>query len=75
MERTEAELLVSYICIERKPEAVRVHQIGSGEHVVLLVAECYYLWSLDDWTAFRERRETAGAKSHRRDRATVNGTK
>jgi DNA gyrase inhibitor GyrI len=68
LDRQQAEELESYICIERKPDTVRVHQVASGEYVVILLSECYWLWSPSDWTVFRQQEEDSKRTSHKSPR-------
>lgn len=62
MTEEEANQLYSFIILERSPEQVEVRQIANGEHVVILLWCQWWLWSFDDWTAFRQRDELARRK-------------
>lgn len=55
----EATELREVVGMDRDIEFVRVHQIGNGDYVVILEGICYWLWSPDDWYAFRQREENA----------------
>ena len=70
MTEKEAQSLLDAVELTLGSDRARIHQIGNGEHVVLILAEArrdldYYLWSLADWRAWQHE-HPRGVKKERR---------
>ena len=72
----EALGLLALIERDAQTGPVRIHQIGNFEHVIIIKARGYYLWSYQDYKAYldmKEREQAAKreAKKQSRELAAV----
>jgi NADPH-dependent ferric siderophore reductase len=51
MNKEDADALLINIQTTSNKKA-RVHELGNGDHVVILKAQNWHLWSAEDWYSF-----------------------